>query len=112
MNYTEVVNVATQILIIAGIVSMVVSLLMEFFIKKLFKLNTKTINGIIVALSESLTILASVIYMQVNNIVPVWYVIVGILFLGILVSIIAMNGYDKIFSYVYEYIRKIFNQEN
>lgn len=111
MNYNEVLTITSQILITAGLISLVVSLLMEFLVKKIFKLKTQVINGIIVGLSEALTVLCGVIYIQVKAIHPAWFVYVGIVFLGFLVSIIAMNGYDKIFSYVYEWIRGLYGKD-
>lgn len=110
MDYESVITIATQILIVAGILALLVSMIMEFLVKQLFSLSTKVLNFIIFGLSEVFTIIAALVYIQVRAISTVWYIWVGVVFLGFLVAIISMNGYDKIFSYVYDWLRGIYKK--
>lgn len=110
INYEEVISVATTLLLISGVIAMCVSLFMEFFLKKLFQMNTKQINAIVATLSIIATVLCCIIYVQIKGIHVEWFGWIGFVVMGFLTACIAMNGYDKIFSYVFEWIGKLFKK--
>ena len=111
MNYEEIFSMVTQIMIIAGIIALAISLVTEFWIKAVFKnMPAVRLNVVVTVLSLVITFICMIAYSQIKSINLLWYMYVGILFLGFLVAIIAMNGYDKIFSYVYQWIRNMFGK--
>lgn len=110
MTYETVITVATQILITAALISLVISVFTEFLIKNLFTLTTKSLNYFITISSMVTTFAAAVAYIQIKSIEVHWYTWLAVVFIGFLVACISMNGYDKIFSYIYEWIKGIFNE--
>lgn len=110
MNYDEIISVATTLMLISGIIAMCVSLFTEFFLKKLFTMKTKTINAIVAVISIVATVICCVVYVQIKSIAVTWYGWLGFVMMGFLTACIAMNGYDKIFSYVFSWIRGMFGK--
>lgn len=111
MNYDEIISVTTTLLLISGVIAMFVSLFIEFFVKKLFKMETKTINAVVAIISIVATVVCCIVYIQVKSICVTWYGWLGFIMLGFLTACIAMNGYDKIFSYVFTWLRGMFGGE-
>ncbi len=110
MSYDTVISVVTQILLLSAIISLVVSVVTEFLVKKLFTLETKALNYFVTVFSMILTLIVAFAYFQIKAITTTWYIWVAVVFVGFLVACISMNGYDKIFSYVYEWIKGIFEK--
>lgn len=108
MDYNMIFNIITQIMILAGIIALFVSVVIEFGVKSIFNsLKTSQINGIATILSILVTFICLIAYMQIMQINISWYMYIFALFLGMIVGTISMNGYDKIFSYIYEWIKNI-----
>lgn len=112
MRYEEIVNVVATLMLISGVIAMFVSLFMEFFLKKLFEINTKTINMIVAILSIVTTVICCIVYVQKNEIRVEWFGWLGFIMMGFLTACIAMNGYDKIFSYIYSWLKDMFKRED
>lgn len=110
MEYSEVVTVATQLLLISAVIALAVSVITEFLVKQLVTLSTKALNIFISCFSIALTVGVAVAYFQRMSISTYWYTWCAVVFIGFLVACIAMNGYDKIFSFVYEWLKGIFNE--
>lgn len=111
MNYDSIISVVAQILIYCGLIALVVSVITEFFIKQLFQLQTQVLNAIVSSLSICLTIAVSIAYFQRAQIEVYWYYWLAVVIIGFIVACICMNGYDKVFSYVYTWIKNIFKED-
>ena len=111
MSYEELFTGITQLFIATGLISLVVSVLIEFVIKPIVTLHTKGINILATILSIVLTFVVLVTMFDINSYNPKWYGWVAVGILGCLVAGITMNGYDKVYSYVYEWIRKLFRKD-
>lgn len=110
MNYSSVIEVVTQVLLLSAIISLVVSVFTEFLVKKLFTWTTKVLNAFVTIASIALTVIVAVAYFQINSYTVYWYTWLAVVFIGFLAACISMNGYDKVFSYIYEWIKEIFNR--
>ncbi len=110
MNYEEIISVITTLLLISGILAMCVSLFTEFFLKKLFTISTKAINMVVAIISIIATVICCIVYVQIKAVHVMWYGWLGFVMLGFLTACIAMNGYDKIFSYIYSWMKEMFKK--
>lgn len=110
MNYEEIISVITTLLLISGILAMCVSLFTEFFLKKLFTISTKAINMVVAIISIIATVICCIVYVQIKAVYVMWYGWLGFVMLGFLTACIAMNGYDKIFSYIYSWMKEMFKK--
>lgn len=108
MNYDEIISVTTTLLIISGVIAMCVSLFTEFFLKKLFTMDTKKINALVAVMSIAATVICCIVYVQVKSIHVMWFGWLGFIVMGFLTACIAMNGYDKIFSYIFTWLKGMF----
>lgn len=108
MNYDEIISVTTTLLIISGVIAMCVSLFTEFFLKKLFTMDTKKINALVAVMSIVATVICCIVYVQVKSIHVMWFGWLGFIVMGFLTACIAMNGYDKIFSYIFTWLKGMF----
>lgn len=106
----DVINVVSSILILSALISLGVSLVTEFVIKKLFTMSTAVMNYFVTIFSIVATFIVAMAYIQITGYVTTWYVWIAILFLGFIVAGISMSGYDKVFSYVFSWINGIFNK--
>lgn len=111
LNLELIIKVTTTLMMISGVIAMFVSLLTEFFIKKLFKIKEKTINAVVAIMSIAATVICCIVYIQINQILVEWYGWIGFITLGFLTASISMNGYDKVFSYMYKWLSEIFRKE-
>ncbi len=109
MSYSNVIEIVTQVLLLAAIISLVVSVLTEFLVKKLFSMTTKALNVLITIASILLTVVVAIAYFQIYSLAVHWYTWLAVIFIGFLAACISMNGYDKVFNYIYQWIRDIFN---
>ncbi len=106
----EIVNAITMVLMGAAIIALAVTVLTEFVVKSLFELSEKALNIFVTVFSVALTVIVALAYYQITAMVIYWYTWVAIIFLGFLVASIAMHGYDKVFSYVFDWIKGIFSK--
>ena len=81
-----------EILSVVGALMIVVNLITE--IAK--KIGLKKTNLFVVILSEVLTLICFLAYVDIKQINIEWYFVVGAVFVGLAVSYAAMFGYDKL----------------
>lgn len=110
MDYDSIIEIVSQLAIYSGIIALIVSVITEFFIKKLFKLETQVLNAIVSVASIVLTVIVAAAYFQKSQIEVYWYYWFAVVILGFIVACISMNGYDKVFSYIYSWIKGIFSK--
>ena len=81
-----------EILSVVGALMIIVNLVTE--IAK--KLGLKKTNLFVTILSEVLTLICFLAYVDIKQINIEWYFVVGAVFVGLAVSYAAMFGYDKL----------------
>ncbi len=109
-SYEEVAKVLAQAFIYSGLIALAVSFIMEFFIKNLItNMKTQTMNIVVCILSIVVTFIAVYTYCYVCAItISIWLFILCAVSLSIFVAGITMNGYDKVFCYLWSGLKKIF----
>lgn len=108
--YEEIVTVTTNAITICGLIALLVSVLTEFWLKKVFVMEEVDLNRAVTLMSLGCTIMVGGVYSSACMTSTPWYYWVGVVIMGFITACIAMSGYDKVLSYVYQWINNIFDK--
>lgn len=110
--YEEIVTVTTNAITICGLIALLVSVLTEFWLKKVFVMEEAEMNRAVTIMSLAFTITTGGVYSSTCMSGTPWYYWVGVVIMGFITACIAMSGYDKVLSYVYQWINSVFGKED
>lgn len=109
-NYETITTLLATFILIGALLSLAVSFIMEFIIKTLFKEITKHVFAMNITICIMSLIVAVFFgwykYQEITILSSIFTVA-----MWIMISAISMNGYDKVYSYIWGSVKKFFNKE-
>ena len=95
------------ILIIASIIVILVNFCTEIF-KSIIGTNGTSTRILALVFSIVMSVITTLIYCQINSIMPRWYIIIGSIIAGIPMAYASIFGYDNLYGEFLDKIKELF----